>query len=124
LTKEDKEEAGEKPHQHEDPCGVVDHVNEDVEKLNISTLEEEYQRCILIIGGISIFMPSTPTEASACVAHEKVMQEASREEAIGPNVFRINSLYETAGTKEAIQLAETFMKEEKEKTLKYSQERR
>jgi hypothetical protein len=98
-------------------------VNEDDEKLNTSTLEEEDQRCILIIGGISIFLPSIPTEASACVAHEEVMQEASREEAMGPNVFKTNSAC-VAGTEEERQPTETVMKEEKEKTLKSSQERR
>jgi hypothetical protein len=29
---------------------------------------EEDQRSILIIGGIEIFLPSSPVEASACVA--------------------------------------------------------
>jgi hypothetical protein len=79
---------------------VVDHMNEDDEKLNTSTLKEEDQRCILIIGGISIFLPRIPIEASACVAHEEVMQEASEEEAIGPNVFKTNSLCEIAGAEE------------------------
>jgi hypothetical protein len=34
------------------------------------------------------------------VAHEEVMQEASKEEAIGPNVFKNNSLFETIGAEE------------------------
>jgi hypothetical protein len=54
--------------------------------------EEEDQRCILIIGGIKIFMPKSLAEASACVSHEEVMQEASKEESIGTNVFKTNSL--------------------------------
>jgi hypothetical protein len=50
LTEEERE-VGEKPHEHEDSCGVASHMNEDDEKLNTSTLKEEDQRCILIIGG-------------------------------------------------------------------------
>jgi hypothetical protein len=78
---------------------MLDHVNEDDEKLNTSTLEEEDQRCILIIGGINIFLPSSPVEASACVSHEEVMQEASREEAMGPNVFKFNNACVTGAGK-------------------------
>jgi hypothetical protein len=122
LTGEE-EEAGEKPHQHEDSCGVADHVNEDDEKLNTSTLEEEDQRCILIIGGIGIFLPSSPTEASACVAHEEVMQEASREEAMGPNVFKTNSAC-VAGAGEGRQPTETVMEEEEGETSSQSLEGR
>jgi hypothetical protein len=36
-----------------------------MEKLNNSTLKEEYQRYILIIGGISISLPRSPVEANA-----------------------------------------------------------
>jgi hypothetical protein len=48
----------------EDSCGFVDHVNEYDEKLNTSTIKEEDQRCILIIGGIKTFLPSSQAEAS------------------------------------------------------------
>jgi hypothetical protein len=99
LIEEKEEEAREKPHHHEDSCGIADHVNRDGEKLNTSTLEEEDQRCILIIGRIVLFLPSIPREVGACVAHEEVMQEASREEATGTIFFKTNSLY-VAGAKE------------------------
>jgi hypothetical protein len=61
-------EAEERPHLYEESCGFVAHVNEDDEKLNNSTIKEEDQRCILIIGGIKIFLPSSQTEASICVS--------------------------------------------------------
>jgi hypothetical protein len=51
----------------EDSCGFADHVNEDDGKLNTSTIREEYQRCIMIIGGIKTFLPSSQAEASICV---------------------------------------------------------
>jgi hypothetical protein len=57
-------EAKERPHSYEDSCGVVDHVNEDDEKLNTSITEEEDQRSVLIIGGIQIFLPTSQVEAS------------------------------------------------------------
>jgi hypothetical protein len=56
--------------------------------------EEEDQRHILIIGGINIFLPSNPVEASAHVE----------------------------GAAEERQPTKTVIKEEKEKTLKSSQE--
>jgi hypothetical protein len=40
LIEKKEEEVGEKPHEHQYSCGVADHVNEDDEKLNTSTLEE------------------------------------------------------------------------------------
>jgi len=58
----------------------------------VLTREEEDHRCIMIIGGINILLPRIPTEASACVAYEEVMQEASREEAIRKYFFKTNSL--------------------------------
>jgi hypothetical protein len=54
----------------EDSCGFVDHVNEDDEKLNTSTIKEEDQRCILIIGGIRLFLPRSQAEDSISVASE------------------------------------------------------
>jgi hypothetical protein len=54
-------EAEEIPHLYEESCGFVDHMNEDDEKLNTSTIKEEDQRCILIIGRIKIFLPSSQT---------------------------------------------------------------
>jgi hypothetical protein len=47
-----EEEVGEKPHEHKSSCGVVDHMNKDDEKLNNSTLKEEDQKYIMVIGGI------------------------------------------------------------------------
>jgi hypothetical protein len=38
-------------------------------------LMEEDQRCVLIIGGIKIFLPNSPTEANTSVAHEEVVQQ-------------------------------------------------
>jgi hypothetical protein len=90
MIDEKEEEAREKPHNHEDSCGIANHVNKDDENLNTSTLEEEDQRCILIIGGINLFLPRSPSEVGA---HEEVMQEASREDAIGTNFFKTNNLY-------------------------------
>jgi hypothetical protein len=78
----------------------------------VLTGEEEDHRCILIIGGISIFLPRIPIEASACVACEEVMLEASREEAIGPNVFKTKSAC-VVGAKEGKPI-ETIMEEKKE----------
>jgi hypothetical protein len=43
----------------EDSCGFVDHMNEDDGKLNTSTIKEEYQRWILIIGGIKLCIPNS-----------------------------------------------------------------
>jgi hypothetical protein len=50
------------------------------------------------------------------------MQEASKEEAIGTNVFKTNNLCVTAGAEEEGQPTETVKEKEKEKTLKSSQE--
>jgi hypothetical protein len=52
----------------EDSCGFFGHVNEDDEKLNTSTIKEEDQRCIMIIAGIKLFLPTIQAEASTCVA--------------------------------------------------------
>jgi hypothetical protein len=43
-------------------------MNKDDEKLNNSTLKEEDQKYILVIGGIGIFLPGSQAEASMCVA--------------------------------------------------------
>jgi hypothetical protein len=37
-------------------------------------LVDEDHKCILIIGGIQIFLPNSPTETSTSVAHEEVVQ--------------------------------------------------
>jgi hypothetical protein len=65
LTGEE-EEAGEKPHQHEDSCGVADHVNEYDEKLNTSTLKEEDQRCITDHWG-NQYIPSKNPNRGQCM---------------------------------------------------------
>jgi hypothetical protein len=44
----------------------------------------------LIAGGIQIFMSNSPTEASTSVAHEEVVQQESKKEAMGPNDFKFN----------------------------------
>jgi hypothetical protein len=54
----DKEEAEEIPHSNGDLWAIVDHVNEDDEKLTNSIVEEKDLRTILIIGGVDIFLPS------------------------------------------------------------------
>jgi hypothetical protein len=59
----------------EDSCGFVDHVNEDDEKLNTPITMEEDQRCVLIIGGIQIFLPNSPAETNTRVAHEEVVKK-------------------------------------------------
>jgi len=82
-------EEEERSHLYEDSCGFVDHVNEDDEKLNTSTVKEEDQMCILIIRGIKIFLPGSQVEPSICV------------------------VYTTEG-----QLVETIIKEEMEQILK------
>jgi hypothetical protein len=40
----EEEEVREMPHEHNISCGVTDHMNEDDEKLNNSTLKEEDQK--------------------------------------------------------------------------------
>jgi hypothetical protein len=77
----------------EDSYGFANHVNEDNEKLNTPIAAEEDHRCILIIGGIEIFLPSSPVEARACVAD---------------------------ATTEERQPAETIKEEEKERILMYA----
>jgi hypothetical protein len=59
----------------EDSCGFLDHVNEDDEKLNTPIATEEDQRCIMIIGGIQIFLPNNPAETNTRIAHEEVVQQ-------------------------------------------------
>jgi hypothetical protein len=109
-------EAKERPHLYEDSCGVAGHVNEDDEKLNTSITEEEDQRSVLIIGGIHIFLPISPTKANARVSHEEVMQRAPKKEAMGPNEFKTNCVCDAGATEER-KPTETFKEEEKEKTL-------
>ena len=60
-------EGEQRPHLYDDSCGFVGHVNEDDEKLNTSTIKEEDQRCILIIGGIKIFLLISQTLVRICV---------------------------------------------------------
>jgi hypothetical protein len=43
-------------------------MNLEVSSYQQGELMEEDQKCILIIGGIQIFLPSNPVEARACVA--------------------------------------------------------
>ena len=53
-------------------------------------LMEEDQRCVLIIGGIKLFLQNSPTEANTSVAHEEVVQQESKKEAMEPNDFKSN----------------------------------
>jgi hypothetical protein len=112
----DEMEEKERPHLYEDSCGVAGHVNEDDEKLNTSITEEEDQRSVLIIGGIQIFLPNSPTEASTSVSHEEMMQQESKREAMGPNDFKTNCVYDAGATEER-QPTRIVKEEEKEKTL-------
>jgi hypothetical protein len=100
----------------EDSCGFADHVNEDDEKLNTPIAVEEGQRCVMIIGGIQIFMPNSLAEANTSVAHEEVVQQESKKEAMEPNDFEDNCVYD-AGAAEERQLARTVKEEEKEQIL-------
>jgi hypothetical protein len=72
----DEREAKRRPHPYEYSCGVYDHVNEYDENLNTSTIKEVDQRSILIIGGIQIFLPIIPIEASAQVSYVAERQPA------------------------------------------------
>jgi hypothetical protein len=63
-------------------------------------LVEEDQKCILIIGGIQIFLPNSPAEASTSVAHEEVVQQESKKEAMGPNDFKANCVCDAGATEE------------------------
>jgi len=75
----------------------------------INSVESSYQegelvdkdhKCILIIGGIQIFLPSSPPEASMSAAHEDVMQQESKKEVMGPNDFKINCVCHAGATEE------------------------
>ena len=72
----DEEEAEEIPLSYGDSCGIVDHVNEDDEKLKTSTVKEKDKGSILVIGGIEVFLPHNPIEARECVADAKKRQLA------------------------------------------------
>jgi hypothetical protein len=83
-------------------------------------LREEDQKCILINGGIKIFLSNSLAEASTSVAHEEVLQQESKKEAMGTNDFKGNCVYDAGATKVG-QPAETIKEEEeKEKTLMFS----
>jgi hypothetical protein len=56
---ESSEKEGERPHPYEDSCGDARCVNEYGDKLNASTTKEKYQRSIIFIGGVEIFLPSS-----------------------------------------------------------------
>jgi hypothetical protein len=43
-------------------------MNSEVSSCQQEKLTEEDQKCILIIGGIEVFLPNSPVEARACVA--------------------------------------------------------
>jgi len=62
-------------------------------------LREEDQKCILINGGIKIFLSNSLVEASASVAHEEVLQQESKKEAMGPNDFKGNCFCDAGAKK-------------------------
>jgi hypothetical protein len=103
----------------EDSCGFSDHVNEDDENLNIPITAEEDQRCVLIIGGIQIFLPNSPEETNTRVSHEEVVQQESEKEAMGPNDFKANCVCDAGATEER-QPSRTVKYEEKEKILMFA----
>jgi hypothetical protein len=84
-------------------------------------------KCIMIIGGIKIFLPNSPVEASTSVSHEKVMQQESKKEAMGPNDFKYNFVCDAGATEEGKLVVTVMMKdhilesfqgeEEEEKTI-------
>jgi hypothetical protein len=71
----------------EHSCGFAEQVNEDNEKLNTPIGAEEDQRCVLIVGGIQIFLQNSPIETNTRVAHEEVVQQKSEKEAMWTNAF-------------------------------------
>jgi hypothetical protein len=75
-----------------------DHVNEDDEKLNTPIAAEEDQRCVIIVGGIQIFLPNSPTETNTRVPHEEVVQQESEKEAMRPNSFKDNCVCDAGAT--------------------------
>jgi hypothetical protein len=58
---------------------------------------EEDQRCVLIVGGIQIFLPNSPIETNTRVAHEEVVQQKS-EEAMWTNAFKDNCVCDVGAT--------------------------
>jgi hypothetical protein len=77
---------------------------------------EEDHKCILIIGGIQIFLPNSPTEDSTSVTHEEVVQQESKKEAMGPNAFKFNCVCD-AGAVEEGQPTVTFMMKEQDRII-------
>ena len=66
LTNE--EEAKEILHPYEYSCGVVNHMNEDDNKLETCITKEKDQRRIIVIGGIEIVLPSSQGEVITGIA--------------------------------------------------------
>jgi hypothetical protein len=75
-------------------------------------LMEGDHKCILIIGGIKIFLPNSPVEASTSVAHEEVKQQKSKKEAMGPNDFKYNCVCDAGATEEGKQVVSVMMKDQ------------
>jgi hypothetical protein len=82
----------------EHSCGFLDQVNEDDEKLNNPIAVKEDQRCVLIVGGIQIFLPNSATKTNTRVAHEEVVQQESEREAMRPNCFKDNCVCDAGAT--------------------------
>jgi hypothetical protein len=98
-------------HMNEDSCGFADHMNEDDEKLYIPIAIERDQRCVLIIGGIQLFLPYSLAKTNTIVSHEEVVQQESGEDAMGPTDFKSNFLCD-AGAVEERHPVETIREEQ------------
>jgi hypothetical protein len=64
------------PHPYEDTCETASRVNEDDDKLENFITEEKDHRCVLVIGGVNIFLPSNRGEASTYVVDATEGQRA------------------------------------------------
>jgi hypothetical protein len=85
-------------------------------------LMEQDQRCILIIGGIKIFLPNSPAKASTSVSHEEVVQQESKKEAMGPNSFKANCFCDVGAAEEGQPTVTIMMKEKISKSSQGEEE--
>ena len=91
----------------------LNNLRESLDQQGLLIGEEEDHRCILIIGGIDIFLSRSLVEAYACDSHEEVMHESSEEYAIGPNVLKLT-----------IYVSEVHKKKENQHRLSWRMRRR
>jgi hypothetical protein len=71
------EEKEERPHPYEYSFGTASRMSEDDDKLEAFITEEKYQRSILVIGGVKIFLPNNRGEVSMDVADVIEGQQAN-----------------------------------------------